>query len=151
MILGLAAGMLIWAVDAYMYRNVTDIFWDLMAFGGFGLAFGFVFNSLLHLRAWAAVTLTAVAIYLPIFASYNNLCTLADWCPESPPFSVGPVAGAGLLIGCSAASFCGFRRKSALENPNAAPGAHRMDPGGGVGRLWALSCRPFRSRKPQPH
>jgi hypothetical protein len=140
MILGLAAGMLIWAVDAYMYRNVTDIFWDLMAFGGFGLAFGFVFNSLLHLRAWAAVALTAVAIYLPIFASYNNLCTLADWCTESPPFSVGPVAGVGLLIGL----FCGVILRLQTGNPRwtmpkLLPARTGWIAATVLGGLWALS------------
>lgn len=140
MILGLAAGMLIWAIDAYMYRQQTDIFWDLIAFGGFGLAFGFVFSSLLHLRAWAAVTLTAVAIYLPVFASYNNLCTLADWCPESPPFSVGPVAGVGLLIGL----FCGIVLQLQTGRPRWKPPVLLPARTGWIaavvlGGLWALS------------
>lgn len=138
-VLGLLVGMLTWAVDAYMYRGVTDIFWDLMIFGGFGLAFGFLFNSLLHLRAWAAVALTAVSIYLPIFAAYSNYCTLAEICADSPPFSVGPTAGVGLVFGL----FCGIILRLQTGNPRwklpfELPSWTWALIAAGIGLIWAI-------------
>lgn len=103
LILGVGWGALTWAMDSYLYLQLTDFHWDLMLFGGFGMAIGFVFNSLLHLRAWTAIVITAVAVYLPVFAAYNNHCSQTGICFDSPAFSVGPVAGIGLLFGL----FCG--------------------------------------------
>ncbi len=102
--LGTLFGALTWAMDSYLYLQLTDFHWDLMLFGGFGMAVGFAFNSLLHLRAWTAVVITAVAVYLPVFAAYNNHCSQLGICPDSPAFSVGPVAGIGLVFGL----FCGI-------------------------------------------
>lgn len=94
-----------WASDHYLFLNRTvDLQWDLVLFGGFGVALGLAFNGLLRLRAWIAVALTAVSIYLPVYISWSNYCTPYGLCSDSPPFSVGPVALVGLLIGL----FCGL-------------------------------------------
>ncbi|GIK28523.1 MAG: serine/threonine protein kinase [Chloroflexi bacterium] len=104
-IAGAIMGTLLWASDHYLFLNRTvDLQWDLVLFGGFGVALGLAFNGLLRLRAWIAVALTAVSIYLPVYISWSNYCTPYGLCSDSPPFSVGPVALVGLLIGL----FCGL-------------------------------------------
>lgn len=140
---GVIWGAITWSVDSYLYLGLTDFDWNLMLFGGFGLALGFVFNSLLHLRAWTAVTLTAVAVYLPIFASYNNYCSQVGQCLESPGFSVGPAAGVGLLIGL----FCGVILRLQTGSPRwtlpkLLPARTDWLVAAALGALWALTVPP---------
>lgn len=134
---GVLAGALTWAIESYMFLQLTDFHWDLMLFGGFGLAAGFAFNSLLNLRAWSAVLLTAILVYMPVFAAYNNYCTQQGVCLDSPAFSVGPVAGVGLLIGL----FCGtiLRLQTGSPRFTLRPFFHRWHVAYGfiAGLLWA--------------
>jgi len=99
--LGWGWGTLTWGLEHYVWlRRSGDIDWSLMAFGGFGLALGLVMSSVLRLRAWMAVLMTAATISLTLYAAYNNYCAIyTTYCLPAPPFSIGPVAGIGLVFG----------------------------------------------------
>lgn len=98
--IGMLWGTLVWGLEHYTWlRRTADLQWSVAAFGGFGLALGLVMSSVLRLRAWMAVLLTAGTSYLAVYATYSNYCSLYQSCPELPPFSVAPMAGVGLVLG----------------------------------------------------
>ncbi|HEX2623204.1 MAG TPA: serine/threonine-protein kinase, partial [Phototrophicaceae bacterium] len=98
LILGIGAATLTWGAATWMYlRNTPN--WDLMLFGGFGLAIGFILNSILNLRGWLAALITMTAIFISIYAPFNNWCIYSFVCTQSPAFSVAPFALIGLGIG----------------------------------------------------
>lgn len=97
-IFGVGAASLTWGASTWMYLRQHPN-WDLMLFGGLGLAIGFILNSLLNLRGWLATVATAVAIFISIYAAFNNWCQYFFACAQSPGFSVAPFALIGLIVG----------------------------------------------------
>ncbi|MBI5671552.1 MAG: serine/threonine protein kinase [Chloroflexi bacterium] len=67
---GFIWGTLSWGAFTWFFFNyVPD--WGAMAFAGLGLALGFVLTAALNLRSWAAVVVTTIAIYLPIYVMFQ--------------------------------------------------------------------------------
>lgn len=65
-VLGVFLASLTWAQYTYFYLQYSPPR-DVMWFGGFGLALGFVLTALFNLRSWIAVPLTALTTYIPIY------------------------------------------------------------------------------------
>jgi hypothetical protein len=107
-VLGTAAATLTWGAATWMYTEL-DPNWDLMLFGGFWLAIGFSYSSLLKLRGWLAAILTAGCIFIGVYVPFNNYCQAAAICTISPPFSVAPLGLAGLGLGILAGLIIGDR------------------------------------------
>ncbi len=103
---GIGAATLTWGAATYMYTKLEPN-WDLMLFGGFWLAIGFCYSSLLKLRGWLATLLTAACIFIGIYAPFNNFCQAAALCPHSPGFSVAPLGLTGLGLGILAGMIVG--------------------------------------------
>ena len=63
--LGTAAGVVTWALYAWLllYQPLAFLELHTLALGGLGLALGFTLASVLRLRAWQAVPLTAALIF----------------------------------------------------------------------------------------
>lgn len=73
-VVGLVWGTLSWAAFTWFFFNyVPD--WGVMAFAGVGLALGFVLAAAFKLRGWAAVLVTTVAIYSPIYVMFQYYWT----------------------------------------------------------------------------
>jgi len=96
---GVTIGTLAWGVVSYMYLRQTYINWELMLFGGVGLALGFVLASLLNLRGWVAVLITAALAYLPVYFAWHNVCWQYQICTDAPPFSIAPLLPIGAVVG----------------------------------------------------
>jgi hypothetical protein len=96
---GLIFGTLVWAVEYYMFLQITDLPVHLLVFSGFCLAFGFVATSLLRLRAGTAVLVTALTTFLPIVATWMMACSSVGGCLDTAPFTVGPFPLIGVLLG----------------------------------------------------
>lgn len=61
--------------------------WNLMKFGGFGLALGFVVTALFNLPGWLAFIVTAISTYLPLLISYRAVWN-GEMLPIAPPTAV---------------------------------------------------------------
>ncbi|MBC8099989.1 MAG: serine/threonine protein kinase, partial [Armatimonadetes bacterium] len=140
-VLGIGWATLSWGLATWMYtRNLPD--WDLMLFGGVGLALGFVLASLLNLRGLPAALLTAGTIYLTIYAPFNNFCQVNYICAQSPGFSVAPTALIGLLVGVFAGMVLRAEERipSRLRVKLPVPPLAQVVVGGVVGLVWALAA-----------
>lgn len=136
-VFGVGWAALSWGLAVWMYtRNNPN--WDLMLFGGFGLALGFVLNSLLNLRGWAAVLVTTLSVYLSIYTPFNNYCHTNYICPQSPGFSAAPAALIGLLVGIVAGVLLRIGSRERLTLKLSPP----LEAGLGlvVGLLWAAAA-----------
>ena len=89
--LGFLLATLTWASFRWLFFSFVQD-WAAMRLAGAGLAFGFVASSLLNLRPWQAVPLTAISIYLPLLALHLSFY-------ETTSFSVWPAAGLGIAFG----------------------------------------------------
>lgn len=139
--LGWGIGTLTWGMEHYIWlRRVNDLDWALAAFGGFGMSLGLVMSGVLRLRAWMAVLVTAATTYLVLYAAYINYCTTySAYCLPIEPFSVGPTAGVGLILGI----IFGFVLRAQTDQIEPLSHIHIPDWGWGVaggilGGLWAL-------------
>jgi hypothetical protein len=134
-------GTLTLALEHYVWlRRAGDLQWDVVIFGGFCLALGVAISSVLRLRAWLAVAVTAGVFYLAVLATYHNYCALYGLCSDAPPFSIGPVAGVGLMFGL----LFGFvLRAQTVTPPRRSLPRIALPPwgwamvGAGLGILWA--------------
>lgn len=71
---GFAWGTLTWGAFTWFFFNYKPD-WDVMAFGGIGLALGFVLTAAFNWRGWAAVLVTAAATYIPIYVMFRFFWT----------------------------------------------------------------------------
>jgi hypothetical protein len=133
-VFGTAAAALTWGAATWMYTKL-DPNWDLMLFGGFWLAIGFSYSSLLKLRGWLAALLTAGCIFIGIYAPFNNYCQASVICPNSPAFSVAPLGLAGLGLGILAGLIIGdrFEERERYKLEFKASSAGRVMIGAGMG------------------
>ncbi|HEX2909008.1 MAG TPA: hypothetical protein VHO69_19200, partial [Phototrophicaceae bacterium] len=69
-ITGLIWGTFTWGAFTWFFFNYTPD-WEVMVFAGVGLAAGFVLAALLNLRGWAAVVVTTIATYIPLYIMYD--------------------------------------------------------------------------------
>ncbi|MEZ4670157.1 MAG: protein kinase [Anaerolineae bacterium] len=69
-IVGFVLGTLAWGAFTWLFLFYPPN-WDVMAFGGVGLAVGLVLSAVFSLRGWLAVLLTAVCSYIPIFIMFD--------------------------------------------------------------------------------
>lgn len=69
-LLGFFLATLTWGQFTWFYLLFPPD-WDVMRFGGLGLAFGFVITGLVGLRSWVAIPLTALATYIPIVTGWH--------------------------------------------------------------------------------
>ncbi len=69
-ILGFLWGTFTWGAFTWFFFNYPPA-WDVMAFAGLGMAFGFVVTALFNLRGWVAVIVTAIATYIPIYIMFE--------------------------------------------------------------------------------
>ncbi len=100
---GYIIGVLAWASFTWFFLQ-GEPHWPLMRFGGLGLAFGFVLAAIFNLRGWSAMVVTALATFVPLYASFYHFCQQAFLCftPDGelvPNFNFTPIVGLGLLIG----------------------------------------------------
>jgi hypothetical protein len=142
LLVGWGWGTLTLALEHFAWlRRAGDLQWDLVAFGGFGLAVGLVVSGVAQLRAWAAVLVTGASFYLTIFAAYNQHCVQNGICAGAPSFSVGLTAAVGLALGVIVGAVL---RPAEVEKTS--PSWERpMMPawgwplvGAGLGVLWAM-------------
>jgi len=70
LVLGTAFGMLAWYSFLYLFLNQSPTY-PVLIYGGLGLSLGFLLTSMLKLRSWVAILLTAFFIYAPIFITYE--------------------------------------------------------------------------------
>lgn len=92
-VVGLVWGTLSWGAFTWFFFNyIPD--WGVMAFAGLGLALGFVLAAALNLRSWAAVVVTTIAIYIPIYVMFQYYWTgeLLMPVPLSQDVLLNPVA-----------------------------------------------------------
>jgi len=105
---GLILSTLTWAGFNWLYLGQPPL-WDLMRMGGLGLSFGLIFSSIVTLKSWQSFLITASTIFLSMFASYYNWCTLLTYCnvdaityeqvANVTGFSVAPIALFGMIFG----------------------------------------------------
>jgi hypothetical protein len=74
---GLLLGTLAWWSHVTLILFQTHAEWSVLLFGGIGLALGFMLIPLLPIRnrfflTLLSVFITTVAIYVPIYANYQN-------------------------------------------------------------------------------
>ncbi len=98
---GLGLATLTWGLVYYMFYQQTQIDWDVLFFGGFGLSLGLILSSMLHLRGWVSFALTALTTFLPIYIHWNYYCLHFFICDANttPPFSLAPIPLIGLAVG----------------------------------------------------
>lgn len=68
--LGILWGTLSWAAFTWFFLNYLPS-WEVMFYAGIGTALGFVLASVYNLRGWLAVSLTALATYIPIYVMFQ--------------------------------------------------------------------------------
>ena len=105
---GLILSTLTWAGFNWLYLGQPPL-WDLMRMGGLGLSFGLIVSSIVALKSWQSFVITATTIFLSMFASYYNWCTLLTYCNTDvvsyeqianvTSFSIAPIALFGLIFG----------------------------------------------------
>lgn len=142
LLVGWAWGTLALALEHFAWlRRSGDLQWDLVAFGGFGLAVSLVVSGVAQLRAWSAVLVTGVSFYLTIFAAYNHHCVQNGVCADAPPFSVGLTAAVGLALGVIVGTVLRPRRAAkpspTWQRPLVPPWGWPLI-GAGVGVFWAM-------------
>lgn len=137
--MGVSVGVLTWAAFRWFYSGRIPA-WDLMRFGGAGLALGFVLVSVTQWPRWRALWLPAALIYFPIALSYPNdclqdfACYFADGSVWLPAFNYFPVAGVGLAIGLLVGWFIPRKRDGEPLVP--LPDRAKIALAGGAGALW---------------
>jgi hypothetical protein len=70
LITGMLWGAFAWWAWQWFFLNRQPSA-ELVLFGGFGLALGYMLTSLLRLRSYIAIPLTALLAYIPIFISFK--------------------------------------------------------------------------------
>lgn len=78
--LGILWGTLSWAAFTWFFLNYLPS-WEVMFYAGIGTALGFVLSSIFRLRGWAAVLITAITTYLPIYFMFEFFFNYTE-----PPF-----------------------------------------------------------------
>jgi hypothetical protein len=96
-------GVLTWAGFSWFYLG-GPVTWDLARMGGIGLALGFGLAALLNVRGLTALLISAISVYLPIYASYRNQCSQLYLCFDGDGnlltnFSPAPAIAVGILAG----------------------------------------------------
>ncbi len=71
LLLGTLWGTATWAAFTWFFLNYPPDY-NVMAFGGAGLALGFILSSVLRLPGWLAVIITTAAAYAPIYVAFVN-------------------------------------------------------------------------------
>lgn len=150
---GVTIGTLAWGVVSYMYLRQTFINWELMLFGGVGLALGFVLASLLNLRGWLAVLITAALTYLPVYVTWHNVCWQYQLCVDASPFSIAPLLPIGAAVGLFAGLVLrlqnGQHGELRLAIPSWAHGALGVVSGAAFGFvLWLVAAWLMQSAPP---
>lgn len=70
--LGWFIGTLVWTQYTWLFLQQPEISATVMRFGGFGLMFGFFLTTMLKLRSFLAIPLTALFTYIPIYVTYTS-------------------------------------------------------------------------------
>ncbi len=74
LVVGTIWGTLSWGAFTWFFFNyVPD--WGVMAFAGLGLTLGFVLAAALNLRGWAAVIVTTILTYIPLYVMFQYYWT----------------------------------------------------------------------------
>ncbi len=137
-VLGTGWATLTWAMARYLYQyQAAD--WQLSLFGGFGLALGLILASTLNLRAWIALPVTAVCIYLPVYATYHNFCQQLYLCTESPSFTLTPAPAIGLVLGVFSGIVLRMQRRAPVTLDAGLKPAVAAVVGVALGSLWAVA------------
>lgn len=143
LVLGFAWGLLTWWLAAYMFFQNPQPNWDMMTIGALGLTLGYTLTTMLNLRAWLAVTLTALGAGLPVYFTFHNLCPQFGVCVDAPLFSLSPVALVGLLIGVFAGTLLRMRQEAVVTIVptllTQLPRPARITAAALVGLVWATS------------
>ncbi|MBC7869202.1 MAG: hypothetical protein H7Y09_00070, partial [Chitinophagaceae bacterium] len=82
--LGTLFGMLAWYSFVFFFLNFTPGY-QVLIYGGLGFSLGFLLTSMLKLRSWVAIPLTAFLIYVPVFITHEVGWLFRDF----GPFTVG--------------------------------------------------------------
>jgi serine/threonine-protein kinase len=69
--LGWAIGILVWTQYTWLFLQQPEISTTVMRFGGFGLMLGFFLTTMLKLRSFLSIPLTALFTYIPIYVTYQ--------------------------------------------------------------------------------
>lgn len=70
-ITGAALGIAVWGLYTYLYlEDIPD--WSVINLAGIGLAIGFILNTVFRLPGWAAVLITTICAYLPLYWAFMN-------------------------------------------------------------------------------
>ncbi len=67
---GIVIGTLMWGAFTWFFLNYDPI-WEVMIYGGIGLALGFIVSGVFKLAGWVAFLITAVATYIPIYLMFD--------------------------------------------------------------------------------
>jgi hypothetical protein len=102
--LGWFIGTLVWTQYTWLFLQQPEISATVMRFGGFGLMFGFFLTTMLKLRSFLAIPLTALFTYIPIYVTYTSyylfeevpfFTALSEW--SYPIYATNPIANLSAL------------------------------------------------------
>lgn len=68
---GWVLGTLVWTQYTWLFLQQPEISTTVMRFGGFGLMFGLFLTTMLKLRSFLSIPLTALFAYIPIYVTYQ--------------------------------------------------------------------------------
>jgi hypothetical protein len=69
---GVILGTLAWFSYSYLMLQIEAPDWSVLLFGGIGLSAGFVLSGMVNLPRLVSIGITALAIYVPIFVTFQN-------------------------------------------------------------------------------
>lgn len=97
-VLGLLWGALTWGVFTWFLLNYAPD-WNLMLFGGVGLALGYVLTTALRLPGWLGALLSAASIFAPLYLAYNNFMPPIVYFSQDQVFSQGLFIAIAIAVG----------------------------------------------------
>jgi serine/threonine-protein kinase len=70
-VVGWFLGTLVWTQYTWLFLQQPEISVTVMRFGGFGLMLGLFLTTMLNLRSFLSIPLTALFTYIPIYVTYQ--------------------------------------------------------------------------------